>query len=179
MAIIENNNAMEGMSGKFGNIVYRQWHGKTVACKKQKSYISKTDLQLKRRLLFKEAVAYAKSVIADPDKNKFYQSRVKGAKSAFNLAVSDYMHPPKIELIKTVDNGSLICVEARDNGMVVSLAVKIEKDGLVVEEGNAQVQSNELLWQYVVTSGNVVSGSTISVKGVDMAGRETVKQVIV
>lgn len=50
-----------------------------------------TTKQKKSNKLFAAAVAYAKSVIADPVRRKKYESKLPAGKTVYNAALSDYM----------------------------------------------------------------------------------------
>jgi hypothetical protein len=94
MAIVTNNIAVEGLSGKMGNLVFRQLNGKTIvqAAPVRKAPYNKA--QLKQQNRFKEAMAYARVLLADPIVKAKYKAKARakgGNLNAFNVAVSEYM----------------------------------------------------------------------------------------
>lgn len=88
---------MHGVSGSIGRqIVLKQYKGKTVVAHyPDMSKVVYTKAQLAERVRFKLAVAYARSVIADPIKKKAYSS--KKHLSAYHAAIADYLNKSKAE----------------------------------------------------------------------------------
>ena len=50
-----------------------------------------TKKQLAQRMRFTFALAYAKSVLADPEKAAAYAARLKPGQTVYHLAVSDFL----------------------------------------------------------------------------------------
>jgi hypothetical protein len=184
MAKTHDNNLTDGLSGKIGQVVYRQRLGETIACKKPRrrtSNISAAEQAV--RSLFKEASVYAKNCIKDAEKFLFYKAFAKKGRSAYLAAMADFLRPPVIGEIKFASyNGSIgssITASVTDDCKVASVKFRIEKsDGALVEEGNASPDSDGLHWIYQATVSNAsVSGDRIIVTAIDKPGHDSVKTV--
>ena len=51
--------------------------------------------QVERRSLFEEAVFYAQRIKGDPKKSAAYKKKLKGRRSVYHAAISDYMKENK------------------------------------------------------------------------------------
>src|SRR4051794_34250514 len=109
MAKTHDNNLTEGLSGRIGQVVYRQLLGETIACKKPRKRTSDlSEAEKAVRSLFKQAAVYAKNCIANTEKLLFYKSFVKKGRSAYLVAMTDFLKPPVIGEIKfAAYNGSI------------------------------------------------------------------------
>jgi hypothetical protein len=178
-----NNALLEGVSGRISDVVFRQRFGKTIISK-MPDYSNpppSSARQISIRLQFKDAVAYAKTVMADPVLKMLYGKKAKNGRSAFNLAIADFCKPPVIDNIDTGNYhgrpGSSIRIVATDDFRVMSVAVKIEKQGSLLEEGAAIPSGDGLHWLYNVTVTNgSVTGNNITVTAIDQPGHAVVKQ---
>lgn len=97
MAVQRNNFLMHGTSGSFSRqITFKQYNGKTVVAHyPDMSKVIYSKAQLAERIRFKLAVAYARSVIADPVKKKIYAK--KKHFSAYHAAIAEYINTSKAE----------------------------------------------------------------------------------
>ena len=88
---------MHGTSGSFSRLItFKQYNGRTVVAHyPDMSKVIYTKAQIAERFRFKLAVAYARSVIADPVKKKAYSS--KKHFSAYHAAIADYINTSKAE----------------------------------------------------------------------------------
>jgi hypothetical protein len=94
MAFVKNNPILAGASGKLGNLVYRQMNGKTIVQCAPVRTAPYNEAQKKQQGRFKEAMAYARTLLADPKVKAEYTARAKARHAglnAFNLAVSEYL----------------------------------------------------------------------------------------
>ena len=84
---------LAGASGQIGKtIVVKQYKGKIVLANYPgKSSKKPTEAQKAQRMLFKEAVAYAKKIKNDPLKKAAYARKLKGKRTVFQAALSEYM----------------------------------------------------------------------------------------
>ncbi len=86
------NALLKGYSGKFGNqFSLRQRHGKTIIAALPSIPPKATPARVKRRNLFKEAVAFARRVMDDPSLIRQYRIPVKANQSIYHAAISAYM----------------------------------------------------------------------------------------
>ena len=93
MAKITLHPMMQSAQGKMGNAVFRRTHTGEMTLIKlaDMSRVKWSKAQQEHRQRFKEAAAYAKSAMADPQVRAKYQIRTAAQhKSPYDLAVSDY-----------------------------------------------------------------------------------------
>jgi hypothetical protein len=167
MAKVCNNVILEGLSGSIGNLVFRQMpDGSTrVSAKPDFSNRVFSREQKEHQSRFKQAVAYARQAAKI---QPVYAELAEGTtKNAYNIALSDWFHPPVIHGIER-EKGH-IRVRASDNVLVTEVGVKImDAEGTILETGQAQ-QIDALRWEYV----SRVEGS-VEITARDLAGNETV-----
>ena len=112
-----------------------------------------TTAQLARQALFREAAAYARAARHNP----VYARLALGTpRNAYNLAISDWLHPPEILAMDLAawdgQAGQIIRVKACDDVLVTGLTVAIiDIWGSVLERGPA-TQVSELWWEYTTRS---------------------------
>lgn len=92
MAIVTFNNGIMEIHGRMGRYIYRRGpNGKTIISRRPDvSNVQPSEAQLAHRRRFKEAVAYAKAALADPQLRARYEAQSAANKTPYNLAVSDY-----------------------------------------------------------------------------------------
>lgn len=105
MAIIRNNNLVEGLSGQLGKqLVFRTLYGKTVVSRMPQKPNKKkeTEAQRNTRVNFRQATQWARRTLRDAEKKVYYQQRAKALKlpNAYTAAITDYMRKPKVEKSK-------------------------------------------------------------------------------
>jgi hypothetical protein len=173
---------LRGLSGGMGDWVYKIRKGKTVLGMKAMKNAEPSLTQLARQERFKEAVLFAKSVLANPDLRAFYEPIAAEREiSVYALAIADFLKQPSfkpLDLEKYKGNvGDLIVIRANDNIGLAEVQLTINSQtGTLIETGNAVeegVRSGK--WIYTATA-QVALGSDVflKVKGVDHAGNETV-----
>ena len=93
MAIITFNKGIMEIHGKVGKHIYRRGpNGSTIVCKRpDMSAVQPSEAQKVHRQRFKEAVAYAKAALADPELRDHYEAQATSDKTPYNLAVADYL----------------------------------------------------------------------------------------
>ncbi|MBS1545591.1 MAG: hypothetical protein JST14_18280, partial [Bacteroidetes bacterium] len=92
---------------------------------------------------------YARHVIKDPELKAKYQAKVNAhQKSAYTVALRDYMNAPVIHYIKVT--GDTITVKASDDFMVVTVKVEVsDASGKIIEKGDAErYKRHHLIWKY-------------------------------
>ncbi len=137
--------------------------------------------QVAYRAKFLEAANYAKGQMADDASKAMYTTGITGSKrSAFHVALGDYLKAPKVNEIRTADYkgavGDLITIEATDDFKVTRVRVIIlGKNGTELERGEAiQYPKLSHIWKYTATVENPsLKGSTISVTAFDTPENET------
>ena len=105
MATVKTNVLLKELSGKFGNIVFRTVGNKTIMSPRGNKPNKKmeTEAQRNTRSTFKEATAFAKAMMRNPDKKAYYQERAEAwqVSNAYTAAITEYMRKPKGHSAKT------------------------------------------------------------------------------
>ena len=134
---------------------------------------------------FQAAVKYSKRQIAKADARALYATGITAKKrSAFIVALTDYLSAPKVKSISTIDYhgaiGDPIVVKATDDFMVTKVKVMITRaDGILIEEGEAQLDAETDLWVYKATAANpVLAGTTIQAMAFDKPGNQGTAQIV-
>lgn len=93
MATAKNNPLLAGLRGKMGDVVVRQVGDIIVVqAAPDRSRVKLSAKQKKANNTFKQAVAYAKKVAADPEKIKAYMPELlEGRKSIYHIALADFI----------------------------------------------------------------------------------------
>jgi hypothetical protein len=187
MAKSAKNLVLHGASGKLGDqIVIRQRGGETILSQApgQREGES-TPAQKTQQQKFEQAILYGKAQIADSTAKAEYGAKALGMKSAFNVAVADFLHAPHIDEIDlTAYQGAVnntIRVRVTDDFKVQQVQVSIlNSDGTLVEQGDAAQQTNQIDWVYTATAANEsTAGDKIVVRASDKPGHiSTLEQVM-
>ena len=124
---------------------------------------------------FREAALYAKSAIG---KEAIYTVMAAGtARTAYNVAISDWFHPPEIEMIDlsgwTGCPGESIRIRALDDVMVRRVTVMIaDGEDRVIEQGAAVQEEDDSWWVYTTTEAAPGSPKVIALAE-DLPGNVT------
>ncbi len=129
---------------------------------------------------FLKAAKYAKRQNEVAESRALYAQGITSDKrSAYLVALSDYLSAPKVDAIKANGYkgavGDVIIIDAHDDFRVVGVNVVLRgNDDVILEEGNAiQDQEDPNLWKYTATVANPsVEGSTIAATAYDKPGNE-------
>ena len=168
MAKVIHNKFTMGLSGKFGNIVFRQMKdGRTIVAhvpdfsnrklsKKQRTHQSR----------FQEAAVYAREAART---NPLYTKLAEGtSKNAYNLALSDWFHAPVIHEVSWGDG--CIRVVASDNVQVTKVLITLsDAEGQTLEQGQARM-IDDTRWEYATSAP---SEASVTVEAFDLAGNCT------
>jgi hypothetical protein len=147
------------LHGKFGDqVVFRTRNGKSVTAdvpKRSRKQAATT--QVKTRDRFKLASIWAKSTLEDADMLAAYSAKATDGKTAYVLAVTDFLKPPRISEISVAGYhghpGDVIRVAAFDDFMVVTVKVQIkDATGTLIEAGACQPDSRRMFWLYTATT---------------------------
>lgn len=187
MAESTDNIVTFGMRGLVGRLlVFRQFFGKTIVAKRpRKTEIPATADQQEVQTRFTDAAKYAKAAILDPGVKSAYEAVAKPGQSAYNIAFADYFKAPALSLpdisAYTGQAGEQISIHAKDNFMVTSVKVSIEKpDGTPVEAGEAAITDIANEWSYITTMLNdTPAGSKVRFTASDLPGNTTSLEVVV
>lgn len=97
MAISKDNIVTHSLSGKLGNVIFKNYGDKTVISKyPDMSRVVKSDKQLENQELFSAAHHYAKRMMADPVKKLAFIKTIPKGKMAYHAAVSKYLKENKV-----------------------------------------------------------------------------------
>jgi hypothetical protein len=97
MASVKKNIVIEGLSGTLKKqVVVKQYATRTVvSAYPDMSHIVPSEAQKSKRNRFKEAVAYAKAMMADQVKKSAYQANLPPGKTAYHAAIAHYLEKNK------------------------------------------------------------------------------------
>jgi hypothetical protein len=168
MAKIKLNPIIERLRGAVGDLVFKARNGRPyVARKADLSDYAPSQAQAAQRDRFRDATAYARASMDDPDANALYAALAKGrGLTAYTAAVTDFLVAPTISEIDVSAYGGLtggiVAVRARDEFGVLRVHVSItDATGQVIEAGNALQTGNA--WLYTATS-DAPSGESVTVR---------------
>lgn len=92
MAISANNLITENLSGKVGNVIFKNYGNKTIISKyPNMSNVVRTEKQKENQLKFKAAQAYAKSILSDPAQKLAFAKTIPKEKKVYHAAISKYL----------------------------------------------------------------------------------------
>ncbi len=179
MAKQTNNVVTHGLSGKIGDLlIFRQWNGKTIVSSVPRQPKTVSDKQKQQRERFQNAVLYAQSAVAAEGLKEQYAAGAQKGKSAFNIAVADFLTAPDIRQIDlseyTGQPGGKIHITISDDFAVTTVSVSITNaDGTLVEKGEA-LRGLGNLWTYTATQENQsLEGDKIEIIASDLPGNQT------
>ncbi len=168
--------SIQGFRGRIGNMIFRQLpDGTTVVTEappkknsrqKKRAKLRRSAAQKAHNDRFQEASAYARRASKT---QPIYAELADAAlmKTAYNFALSDWFHAPKIHRIERQDGR--IRVEASDNVLVAGVRVRLlDGEGRVLEAGEA-VRVGENCWEYAFQA----EGKTVIAEARDLPGNMT------
>lgn len=154
MAKVKKNVVVRGMSGKAGELVFRQLKdGSTVVAVKQDfSHRKFSEGQVAHQARMREAAAYGREAQHHP---VYVALAENSTLTGYNWAFGDRMKPPVIHKIERAEG--LVRVRASDNVGVVRVEVQIfDESGTVQARGEA-VQTSKEVWEFATElAGKVV-----------------------
>ena len=135
---------------------------------------------------FQEAAQYASRQIAEAESRALYTTGITSRKrSAYIVAVSDFLNAPRVRSIDTIDYhgaiGDTIVVNAVDDFMVTKVkVVVINSAGAVIEQGEAGpdvMKANH--WGYKATAVNpTLAGTKIRAIAYDRPGNTGIAEIV-
>jgi len=147
MARVRRNALIDGLSGMIGDqLVFRTLRdGRTIVCAKpdfSKRVLSAD--QKAHHAKFKQAAAYARH--AARSEPLYAQLAAGTMKTAYNVALADFFHPPVIQGVKW--DGSVVMIHATDDVRVAGVRVTIlDEAGMALEQGEALPAQGDT-WRY-------------------------------
>jgi hypothetical protein len=178
MAVSYNNVITRNYSGRVGDIILKNYAGKSVMTKRPDcSKVIKSARQLEFNDKFKKAVKYARYVIKNQELSDYYR-RIRPDMDPYHAAISDYMSRPVIERVDTGGYqglpGNIVTVSVWDKWGIEGVDMVIFNAlGEVIECGAAIPRqfSGNMEWDYITTVENVdYKSSRILVRAKDRPG---------
>jgi len=162
MAVSYNNVITRNYSGRVGDIILKNYNGKSVMTKLPDcSKVIKTAWQLEFNDKFKKAVKYALYVIKNQELSKYYRKK-RPDLSPYHAAISDYMSRPVIERVDVSGYqglpGNVVTVSVWDKWSIEGVDMVIFNAlGEVIECGAAVPRqfSGNTEWDYTATVENI------------------------
>jgi hypothetical protein len=179
MAKSTRNVVTQGLSGTVGTLVFSQRGGQTVVGMRPQGQREFNEEQKEYQRRFQRGILYGKAAIADVEMKAEYQQKAKPGRSAFNVAVADFLNAPVIDRVDLSNYagraGDTIQVRVYDDFAVREVRVRITNaDGSTVEEGAAQTDAIGYEWTYVATQLNEsLEGDRIEIFVSDTPGNVT------
>jgi DUF917 family protein len=181
MAISFNNLITRMYSGRVGDIIFRNYGGKSVMAKRPDcSKVVKSPAQLANMAKFGKASKYSKAVKNDPQRREDYREKKKKTKykDVYHAAMSDFMTKPKIQKVDLTtyrgQQGNVIRISAWDKFRVETVSVMImNKMGQLIEKGPgvSRIYSGNREWEYITTLENPdYQGGSVEIRVTDKPG---------
>ena len=180
MAKVKFSPSLAEVQGKIDQWVYRRLNGQALVAPYQKREDNPSPAQAAHRQRFRDAQAYAQSVLADPLKCLAYRKLAAARGCPPNaILVSNFFTPPVIEEVDLSayhgQVGGMIRACATDDIEVVSVTVAVRAaDAAMLETGTATKDHD--LWVYRSTTAIADTESvTIEVTAQNRAGAKATK----
>jgi len=175
-----------GYHGTVGNqFVLKVQGGKSVlAARPDRGTVVLTQAQKNQCKQFTNATQYAKNALLDPVLGPVYRSRATKDKSAYNVAVGDFLTKPWIDQIDATAysglTGEKISVIAADNIKVSSVMLSIlDPAGAELERGACVFEAQSGNWIYTASSDQVpVTGNRVLAVVKDLPGHVTERELV-
>jgi hypothetical protein len=179
MALVKNNTATRGLSGKFESILFKTFRGKTFAYPEPKKPTKQSEEQRKNRDRFRNASYFAKTVMQDPEKKEYYRRIARRLKlpNAYTAAITDYMRKTQIPEVTVSDK---VEIETFKKGFKVkSVNVVItDSNHQLIEQGAARMKEYELWWYHPVTVNlHEIKSYRVIITAIDQTGQRAEKIV--
>jgi hypothetical protein len=146
------------MHGGMVHMVFKERDGMDIVAQKPDAVNQpNTPAQQAQKELFSQGAHYAKGVMADPAAKQPYVAKSKAVhKSAFSLAVGDFLTPPSVDSVDVTEYhrhvGEPIVIKAHDDIQVTGVTVSIvDNTKAAVENGAATFDAASGAWKYVAT----------------------------
>ena len=189
--MVSTNPLLKDARGALGKIVvFKQMNGKTVMTdfpKKANIPWEKQSVEQRQtRLNFRDASAYAKRMMQDPERKRYYEKKKKplGVNSAYQAALTDYMRGMTLESVNmkkyTGDVGGQVTAIIRKTDLEVSdvtFRLLSSRTGDVIESGPGQKDAHGA-WVYyntVVSAGK--DDVVVEVRARDCRSRWTLLEI--
>ena len=182
MATVRRNLVIEGLGGMLGNqlILKRDKAGRTIISIKPRFDENRefTPAQVAQQEKFQEATAYAKEAAQS---EAIYAEEAAGtAKTAYNVAIADWFHPPEVREIDlsgyTGAAGEVIRAKVADNVQVEAVNVVITTEAGVLVEQGPMAHEQGVWYTYTTTADCPPGPARVMVTGLDLPGHAGVEE---
>ena len=176
MSYSTTNALTKGYSGKFGDqyVLRRRGRKSLLTQMPDRSKVEPSEGQKRVKMNFTAAAAYAKDKISDPLLREAYKAKGNGEKSAYNMAMADFLHHPVVTSVNTDfyrgNAGDVIHVEAIDDFKVVRVMLYLtDPNDLELEFGECTQVGTSPEWTYTLQGDHLpVAGQKIRVVAYDL-----------
>jgi len=99
MARVTKSSLLEQISGAIGKqLVFKQYsYGTVVSAYPNMKRVKRSGFQKMKQSIFKDAVAYARTILHDPKKKKAFERKLKKGQSVYHSAIRAYMKKHKLK----------------------------------------------------------------------------------
>ena len=137
MARLSSDAIMNGLSGKLGDLLFRQAYGKTIVQMYQAPRVPRSELQLMCNHKMRNAASHVRAALRNPAVKAHYEKKKKrlNVTSAYTAACTDFLRHGRIDKIDTAKyNKGIITVKAfkADLGFEEVTVKILAKDGKLV-----------------------------------------------
>ncbi len=128
-------------------------------------------------------VNYARVALKDPEQQEYYASKATKEKSAFNLAIADFLRKPCIDLIDASsyrgEIGDKILMIASGNAKIMAARISIlDAGGIVLESGLCVQDAVTTNWVYTASTSQVqVTGLSVLAMVTDRPGHAAAQEL--
>ncbi|HMK25297.1 MAG TPA: hypothetical protein VK483_04640 [Chitinophagaceae bacterium] len=97
MARVNKQSILNDVSGGIGKqfVVKQYAHGTVLSAYPDMSHVKYSKLQKLKQGIFAQAVAFARSIVHNPDKKKAFAKRLKKNERVYNAAIKEYLRKHK------------------------------------------------------------------------------------
>ena len=96
MARTKNNTLLKNVHGSVGELVVKQYaYGTVITKKPDMSKVKKSESQKKEQNNFKDAVAYAQTIIRNKETKAAYALKLKKGETVYHAAIREYLKQVK------------------------------------------------------------------------------------
>jgi hypothetical protein len=180
MATFKKNALTKSVSGSFGDeFVFRQVNGKTILAPLPTKSGKVSAAQAEARLKFRKAAQYAKTAVGDPAMKAEYAAiaQLKNFQGGARVAaMTDFLTYAEVEMAyahQAHKMGFPITIVLADNYKGKEMTVSVSnKDGTIIESGNASFTFGDQAWTYTTTKPyQSIEGLTVTITVKDRVGR--------
>jgi hypothetical protein len=178
MAVVQNNPIVEGLSGQFGSLVFRQVRGKTLMAPMPKVNKKKKQSEAQRatRSKFRLATQFARKAMNNPEQKQYYVVKAKKLKlpNAYTAAITDYMRRGEVVInnAHTLKGkvGDQLFIQASKKGFKMEqVEISFYKNNGTLMHRDVAVNVGSGLWRYTLKEDMDLKESYLQASAFDNA----------